>query len=104
MLKLLAKDGILRRIIEAGSAAPSIHNTQPWRFHVAADDVLEVWADPDRALSVADPRARALYLSCGAALFNVRTAIRMTGFSPLVWPLPHPVFAPLVLAVVQAEP
>ena len=104
MLKLLAKDGILRRIIESASAAPSIHNTQPWRFTVVADDLLEVHADPDRALWVSDPHARALYLSCGAALFNIKTAIRMTGFNPLVWPLPHPEFAPTVLAAVQAEP
>jgi len=47
-----------------------------------ADDVLEVRADPDRALWIGDPLARALYLSCGAALFNIRTAIRMTGFNP----------------------
>ncbi|HVB41694.1 MAG TPA: nitroreductase family protein [Streptosporangiaceae bacterium] len=104
MLKIAARDGVLRRIVEAASAAPSIHNTQPWRFTVAADDLLEVRADPDRALWVADPRARALYLSCGAALFNVRAAIRMLGLSPLVWPLPHPRFSPMVIAAVQAEP
>jgi nitroreductase len=104
MLKLLAKDGVLRRIAESAAAAPSIHNTQPWRFAVVADDLLEVHADPGRALWVSDPRARALYLSCGAALFNIRTAIRMTGFNPLVWPLPHPDLEPTVLAAVQAEP
>lgn len=104
MLKLLAKDGILRRIIESAAAAPSIHNTQPWRFTVVADDLLEVHADPGRALWVSDPHARALYLSCGAALFNIKTAIRMTGFNPLVWQLPHSEFAPTVLATVQAEP
>ena len=104
MLKLLANDGILRRIVESAAAAPSIHNTQPWQFIVVADDLLEVRADPDRALWVGDPRARALYLSCGAALFNIRTAIRMTGFNPLVWPLPHPEFGPTVIAAVQAEP
>ncbi len=104
MLKLLARDGILRRIVEAASAAPSVHNTQPWKFVASSDELLEVRADPDRALWVADPHARALYLSCGAALFNVRTAIRMTGFNPLVWPLPHPRFSPTVVATVQAEP
>ena len=104
MIKLLARDGVLRRIIESAAAAPSIHNTQPWRFTVVADDMLHVEADPGRALWVSDPRARALYLSCGAALFNIKTAIRMTGFNPLVWPLPHPELGPAVLAAVQAEP
>ena len=104
MLKILANDGILRRIVESAGAAPSMHNTQPWEFAVVADDLLEVRADPDRALWVSDPKARALYLSCGAALFNIRTAIRMTGFNPLVWPLPRPEFPPTVIAAVQAEP
>jgi len=104
MLKLLARDGVLRRIIESAAAAPSIHNTQPWRFTVVADDLLHVEADQDRALWVSDPLARALYLSCGAALFNIKTAIRMTGFNPLVWPLPDPEHAPTVVAAVQAEP
>jgi len=104
MLKLLARDGVLRRIVESAAAAPSIHNTQPWQFVAVADDLLEVRADPDRALWVGDPRARALYLSCGAALFNIKTAIRMTGFNPLVWPLPQPEFPPTVIAAVQAEP
>jgi nitroreductase len=104
MLKILANDGILRRIVESAGAAPSMHNTQPWEFVVVADDLLEVRANPDRALWVGDPNARALYMSCGAALFNIRTAIRMTGFNPLVWPLPHPEFPPTVIAAVQAEP
>src|SRR5260221_13903914 len=105
MLKLLANDGILRRIVESAAAAPSIHNTQPWQFTVVADDLIEVRADPGRTLWVGDPCARALYLSCGAALFNIRTAIRMTGFNPRVWPLPRPEFAAIAaIAAVQAEP
>ncbi len=106
MLKLLAREGVLRRIVEAASAAPSIHNTQPWRFVVAADDALEVRADPGRALRVADPRGRAMYLSCGAALYNIRVAIRMTGFNPIIWLLPHPQDPDSrdLLAIVQAEP
>src|SRR6266568_6857317 len=104
MLKILANDGILRRIVESAGAAPSMHNTQPWEFVVVADDLLEVHGDPDRALWVSDPNARGLYMSCGAALFNIRTAIRMTGFNPLVWPLPHSEYAPTVVAAVQAEP
>ncbi len=104
MANLLVRDGSLRRVIEAAQAAPSLHNTQPWHFAVDDGGTLQVRADLDRALWVADPRARALYLSCGAALFNIRAAIRMNGFNPLVWPLPQPTFSPTVLAVVRAEP
>lgn len=104
MFSPLANDGTLRQIVAAATAAPSIHNTQPWQFALNASKVLEVRADPDRALWVADPRARALYISCGAALFNARLAIRMAGYNPLVWPLPHPQTEPMILAAIQAEP
>jgi len=96
-------DGEVRKLIEAAAAAPSIHNTQPWRFRVTGD-VIELHGDPDRMLWVADPRGRALHLSCGAALFNLRLAIRMQGAKPLVWPLPDPQNEPTLLASVQLEP
>jgi len=100
MHRSLAGDGIIRQLIGAAGAAPSIHNTQPWRFR-AIGDVIEVHGDPDRMLWVADPRGRALHLSCGAALFNLRLAIRMMGAKPLVWPLPDPDGEPTLLASVQ---
>ena len=93
-------DNVVRRLIEAAAAAPSIHNTQPWRFRVF-DDVIEMHGDPSRMLWVADPLGRALHLSCGAALFNLRLVIRMTGARPLVWPLPDPAGEPTLLASVQ---
>lgn len=60
-------------LIEAAASAPSSHNTQPWLFRVH-DDVIELWADRTRALSVNDPFDRELTISCGAALFNLRAA------------------------------
>jgi len=102
MYRPLAEDGIVRMLIGAAAAAPSIHNTQPWRFRVT-DDLIEVRGDPDRMLWVADPLGRALHLSCGAALFNLRLAIRMLGAKPLVWPLPDPEREPTLLASVQLE-
>src|SRR5262252_8165460 len=101
MYRPLADAGIARRIVEAAGAAPSIHNTQPWRFRVVGDDMVEVHGDPDRMLWVADPCGRALHLSCGAALFNLRLAIRAAGAKPLVWPLPDPRGEPTLLASVQ---
>jgi nitroreductase len=101
MYRPLADDGIVRRLLGAAAAAPSIHNTQPWRFRIAGHDLVEVHGDPDRMLWVADPRGRALHLSCGAALLNLRLAIRATGAKPLVWPLPDPAGEPTLLASVQ---
>ena len=102
MYRPLAEDGIVRRLIGAAGAAPSIHNTQPWRFWVT-DDLIEVHGDPGRMLWVADPRGRALHLSCGAALFNLKLAIRTLDAKPLVWPLPDPHGEPTLLASVQLE-
>jgi nitroreductase len=101
MYRPLADEGIVRRLIGAAGAAPSIHNTQPWRFHIAGYDLVEVRGEPDRMLWVADPRGRGMHLSCGAALFNLRLATRMTGAKALVWPLPDPATEPTLLASVQ---
>ena len=101
MYRPFADEGVMRRLISAAGAAPSIHNTQPWRFHVAGYDLVEVHGEPDRMLWVADPRGRGMHLSCGAALFNLRLAIRLTGAKALVWPLPDPAAEPTLLASVQ---
>ena len=102
MYRPLTEDGVVRMLIGAAGAAPSIHNTQPWRFRVTGD-LIELHGDPDRMLWVADPQGRALHLSCGAALFNLRLAIRMLGAKPLVWPLPDPQHEPTLLASVQLQ-
>jgi nitroreductase len=69
--------------------APSVHNTQPWKFVVTLD-ALEIHADPTRQLAVLDPRGRQLTISCGCALFNARVAIAAAGFEPVVARLPEP--------------
>jgi nitroreductase len=101
---LLEDDALVRRIISAASAAPSVHNTQPWRFRVAGPDLVELHAELDRMLWIADPRGRALYLSCGAALFNLRLAVRNLGYRPVVWALPDAQSAFTLIASVQLLP
>jgi iron-sulfur cluster repair protein YtfE (RIC family) len=59
--------------------APSSHNSQPWRFRVI-EDAVELLVDRTRALPVVDPDDRELVMSCGAALFTLRTAIRHHGY------------------------
>jgi hypothetical protein len=55
--------------------APSILNTQPWRFRVM-DRAMEVFADWSRLLPITDPHGRQMTISCGAALLNIRVALR----------------------------
>ncbi len=69
----------LRRAAVKATLAPSVHNTQPWRFSVSGEQV-EVVADWDRQLRVLDPTGRQLVISCGCALFNARVAVAGAGF------------------------
>lgn len=70
----------LRFLLNYAVLAPSSHNAQPWLFRLSGDEVA-LLADRTRALPVADPEDRELIMSCGAALLNLRVAIRHFGFS-----------------------
>lgn len=83
-------------LLAAATAAPSLHNSQPWRFSVTGA-VLDLLADPSRQLRRADPDGRALHVSCGAALLNLRVAAEHLGYSPKVRLLPVP-SDPMLLA------
>jgi nitroreductase len=66
------------QVVAAATRAPSIHNTQPWRF-VAAPDRLDVYLDTDRALPVLDPTGRQQIISCGSALEFAVVALAAAG-------------------------
>ncbi|WP_373291463.1 Acg family FMN-binding oxidoreductase [Nonomuraea cavernae] len=97
----LATELGVRRLLVAAGHAPSVLNTQPWRFDVVRHEIVELFADPDRRLRVSDPRGRSLHVSCGAALFNLRLAVRAAGQRPVVWLLPSPDEEPDLLAAVR---
>ena len=78
-----------RFVIGAAVWAPSVHNTQPWRFAVRRGEI-SLYADPDRWLAVADPAGREMLISCGAALFNTRLALRYLGWVPDTMVMPDP--------------
>lgn len=63
----------LRAVLAAAQRAPSVHNSQPWRF-VLDRSGIEVHGDDDRWLRHADPARRELVISCGAAILNMRVA------------------------------
>ena len=75
-------------LIATAARAPSVHNTQPWRFRVGEHEI-ELLADVRRKLRV-DPLGRELLISCGAALFGLRLAVRSLGYVPVVELLPDP--------------
>jgi nitroreductase len=71
-------DKALRDAAARATLAPSIHNTQPWRF-VVSSDRLDLYADRSRSVPAVDPSGRQLSLSCGAALFGTRVALAAAG-------------------------
>jgi nitroreductase len=76
-------------LLGAGALAPSSHNAQPWDLHWR-DGAVEVHGDLDRALPVCDPEHRELRIACGAAIANVRLAVRAQGRRAHVQLLPEP--------------
>ena len=98
MLTPFADEERVYRLLESVQRAPSVHNTQPWWFRIVADDRIDLCArfgrDAELAMNGSGMPAvspflrRELFISCGAALYNLRLAIRMTGHDLVVWPLP----------------
>jgi nitroreductase len=64
----------IARAVEQAIRAPSVHNTQPWRWRIGPRSV-ELHADPNRHLPATDPDRRDLVLSCGAALHHLLVAL-----------------------------
>src|SRR5215472_12868041 len=86
-------------VVAAAVWAPSVHNTQPWWFSASGAEI-SLYADAGRQLPVADPRGREMMISCGAALFTVRLALRSLGYVPEASVLPDP-GRPLLVARVR---
>ncbi len=78
-------------LARAASLAPSPHNSQPWFFaEEGHDHGFQVRLDGGRRMPLTDPFEREAVIACGAALFNVRVAVRQLGFRPVVELLPAP--------------
>jgi nitroreductase len=99
------QEGLSRQLadelLRAATAAPSMHNTQPWRFRVRhAAATIELWADPARMLPTGDPHGRAAHIAGGAALFNLRVAAAMARREAAARLLPDP-GQPMLLATIR---
>jgi nitroreductase len=77
----------VERAVQFAVRAPSIHNTQPWRW-VFRRGVLELYADRSRQLPALDPDGHSLLLSCGGALALAQLGFATAGWSSEVDRLP----------------
>ncbi|MFF7996752.1 Acg family FMN-binding oxidoreductase [Streptomyces sp. NPDC007917] len=94
-------DAEVAALARDASAAPSMHNAQPWRFrYFRGKRLFHLSADLTRTLPHADADLRALHLGCGAALMNLRVAAAHTGRQPATRLLPDP-DDPMLLAAVS---
>ncbi|MFJ8582851.1 Acg family FMN-binding oxidoreductase [Micromonospora sp. NPDC093277] len=69
--------------------APSVHNTQPWRWKVLPD-ALELRMARDLRISATDPEGRLVTLSCGTALHHACVALAAEGWTAAVERMPDP--------------
>ncbi len=95
-------DDAVRAAVELAQRAPSVHNTQPWRW-VRTDRALELWFDRPLRLLHADPDGRDLELSVGCALHHLRVAAAAYGLACHVRRLPEAAL-PDLAAVVSFRP
>lgn len=79
----------LRSAIALATRAPSVHNTQPWRWLVG-DRTVHLMADWTRHVPATDPDGRDLLISCGAALHHLRVGLAALGWAGEVHRIPNP--------------
>jgi nitroreductase len=79
----------LMHIVESACRAPSLHNSQPWRWTFAAG-ILRLIADHARVGHHTDSTGREVILSCGAALDHLQVAAAAAGWHVVVDRFPDP--------------
>ncbi|WP_432251146.1 Acg family FMN-binding oxidoreductase [Streptomyces sp. HNM1019] len=98
-------EAVVTALVEDATAAPSMHNAQPWRFqYFRRRRVFHLRADLRGALPHADPELRALHIGCGAALMNLRVAVAHEGWEAQTRPLPDPGDPMLLASVTLTRP
>ncbi|MGO4443387.1 NAD(P)H nitroreductase [Mycobacterium sp. 2YAF39] len=93
---------VIRDAVQLACRAPSIHNSQPWRW-VAEGPTLHLFADLTRVMTAADPEGREIYLSCGAVLDHMIVAMASAGWEASVQRFPDPL-DPLHVAKLDLRP
>ncbi|MGE2689865.1 Acg family FMN-binding oxidoreductase [Mycolicibacterium pulveris] len=89
MTATLVDSEVLADAVALACRAPSLHNSQPWRF--VTDGVeLQLFLDPGRIVHSADRRKRQALISCGAVLDHLTVAMAAAGWASVVDRFPDP--------------
>jgi hypothetical protein len=70
---------VLRKAVLVTCRAPSVHNSQPWRW-VAERERLRLFVDRYRTVPGTDHSGREAFISCGAVLDHLRVAMLAAGW------------------------
>jgi hypothetical protein len=79
---------IIKDAVILACRAPSLHNSQPWRW-VAENAALRLFLDPARVLNYDQSRREAL-IGCGAALHHLAVAMAASGWHTDIKRFPDP--------------
>ncbi|MGB8389237.1 Acg family FMN-binding oxidoreductase [Mycobacterium sp.] len=80
---------VIKKAVELACRAPSLHNSQPWRW-VAGLANVDLFADPHRIVTSTDNSGREAIISCGAVLDHFRVAMAAVGWETDVDQFPNP--------------
>lgn len=80
-------DHPLERLAYYARLAPSSHNRQPWKF-VIGESEIDLFADVDKWLRVADRDRREMFISLGCAIESIRIAADYAGYGTAVQHFP----------------
>ncbi|MHA7652396.1 Acg family FMN-binding oxidoreductase [Mycobacterium sp. ML4] len=89
MTRTLVEPAVITSAVELACHAPSLHNTQPWRW-VVKGATIDLFVDPSRIVTATDSSGREAILSCGAALDHLRVAMAAAGWDSHVDRFPNP--------------
>ena len=88
MPQTLVTNAAIEDAVHVACRAPSVHNSQPWRW-VADHDGLHLFLDTDRLVAT-DASGRQALISCGAVLDHLRIAMAAGGWVSHVDRYPNP--------------
>jgi nitroreductase len=94
---------VLTQAALTAAKAPSVFNSQPWRWRISRDSA-QLWADRRRQVLPIDPDGRQLMHSCGAALHHLRVALAAVGRPSTVTYLPDRAEPDLLATVTLGPP
>jgi len=90
MTQMMADTDVIKTAVDLACRAPSLHNSQPWRW-VANKTSVDLFVRPPRMLKSTDRSDREAIISCGAALDHFRVAMAAAGWAVVVDQLPNPI-------------